>query len=85
MEGTMRPALLAAAIVAVLTLPAAARTDFDCFLTPQGETRCACTGVDSCQAMEASKDCVSEPDCDHGELGAVICSCTATPASRQGH
>jgi hypothetical protein len=81
MEGAMRLALLTIIVVAAFSVPAEARTDFDCFVTPQGETRCACEGDESCRAMDNSTSCVSEPECDNGELGAVICSCKATPAS----
>jgi hypothetical protein len=77
----MRLALLTIVIVAAFGLPAEARTDYDCFVTPQGETRCACEGDESCRAMHNSSSCISEPECDNGELGAVICSCKATPAS----
>jgi hypothetical protein len=81
----MRPALLTIVIVAAFGLPAEARTDFDCFVTPHGETRCACEGTESCRALDNSNACVTDPECDNGELGPVICSCKATPASRQDH
>jgi hypothetical protein len=85
LEGTMRLALLTIVMIAALGLPAQAGTDFDCFVTPQGETRCACEGDDSCRAMDNSKACVTDPECDDGELGVMICSCKATPASRLDH
>jgi hypothetical protein len=85
LEGTMRLALLTIVVIAAFGLPAQARTNFDCFVTPQGETRCACEGDDSCRAMDNSKACVTDPECDDGELGVTICSCRATPASRSNH
>jgi len=82
MEGVMRLALLTIIIVAALGVPRAdARTDFYCFATPVGE-RCACEGDDSCRALHNSDSCVSDPECDDGELGIIICSCKATPSSR---
>jgi hypothetical protein len=77
MEGNMRLALPLLVIAAALSLPAHAGPAFECFVTPQGETRCSCVGEDSCLAMNNSKSCLSDPECDHAELGAVICSCKA--------
>jgi hypothetical protein len=79
----MRLALLTIFIVAALGVPGAdARTDFYCFVTPVGE-RCACEGRESCRALDNSNSCVTDPECDDGELGIIICSCNATPASRR--
>ena len=85
LEGTMRLALLTIVMIAAVGPPAQAGTDFHCFVTPQGETRCACEGDDSCRAMDNSNACVTDPECDDGELGVTICSCKATPASRLDH
>jgi hypothetical protein len=83
MEGAMRLALLTILIVAAFGVPRAdARTDFYCFVTPEGE-RCACEGTESCRALDNSNSCLTDPECDDGELGIIICSCKATPASRR--
>ena len=77
----MRAALLTLAIVAALFLARSrAWAAFNCFETPEGERRCACIGRNNCSEMRGS--CKSEPVCDHGELGAVVCSCTAMRTSR---
>jgi len=77
----MRLALLTIVIVAAFGVPRAdARTDFYCFVTPVGE-RCACEGTESCRALHNSNSCVTDPECDDGELGIIICSCKATADS----
>ena len=77
----MRAALLTLAIVAALFLARSrAWAAFNCFETPEGERKCACIGRNNCSEMRGS--CKSEPVRDHGELGAVVCSCTAMRTSR---
>jgi hypothetical protein len=76
----MRLPLLMIAIVAAGVSCAHARTDFYCFVTPVGE-RCACEGTESCRALHNSNSCVTDPECDDGELGIIICSCKATADS----
>jgi len=80
----MRLALLTIVIVAAGISRANARTDFYCFVTPVGEG-CACEGRESCRALDNSNSCVTDPECDDGELGIIICSCKAIPASRRNH
>jgi hypothetical protein len=81
----MRVTLLVLTIVAALVL---ARSDawaaFDCFETPDGQRKCSCIGANDCVEMQKSDSCKSGPECDKSQLGAIICSCKAVPASRTG-
>ena len=52
------------------------------FDTPSEGRRCACIGVRQCDEMLKSGDCKSDPRCDNGELGAIVCSCKAVRTSR---
>ena len=83
-EGEMWVALTTLIAVAALFLPLSQASAFNCFETPEGEHRCACIGANDCTEMRQSHTCKSDATCDHGELGAVICSCKAwrTPRSR---
>ena len=80
----MRAAVLTLTIVAALFLAHSHAWAFDCFETPEGKRRGACIGAKDCSEMRQSGGCKSDPECDHGELGAVVCSCTAvrTPRAR---
>jgi hypothetical protein len=73
----MRLAVLTLTIVAALVLAHAPAWAFKCFDTPEGKRRCACIGAVDCGAMRQSGRCKSNPECDHAEFGAVVCSCPA--------
>jgi hypothetical protein len=73
----MRAALLTLTIAATLFLAHSRAWAFDCFETPDGKRRCACLGADDCSEMRLSKKRKSDPQCDHAELGALVCSCAA--------
>jgi hypothetical protein len=82
----MRTALPILIFAAALCLARSdTRAAFNCFETPEGEHRCACTGADNCSEMQKSNSCKSDPTCDHSELGVLICSCKAVWTSRTGH
>ena len=74
----MRAALLVLTLtMASLEVSVSAQAEFNCFQTPGEGVRCACIGTTDCSEMKNSGSCKSEPMCDKGELGAIICSCKA--------
>ena len=77
----MRAAVLTLTIVSALFLAHSHAWAFDCFETPEGKRRCFCIGADDCGEMRQSASCKSKPECDHAELGAIICSCRAVRSS----
>jgi hypothetical protein len=81
----MRVALLVLSL-AVTSLVGSldARAEFNCFETPGEGVRCACIGENDCGEMKNSDSCKSDPQCDKGELGAIICSCKAARTSKAG-
>jgi hypothetical protein len=79
----LRAALLVAAIVlAVGVAPFTAQATFSCFVTAQGEPKCACIGGADCIALQKSGDCKTRFKCDDSELGALVCSCKANRSSK---
>jgi hypothetical protein len=78
----MRLALLTLLMVQVLLLTHSAGATFNRFDTPGQGRRCACIGSNDCSEMRKSGNCKSSPECDNGELGAIICSCRAARDSR---
>ena len=78
----MRAAVLTLTIVSMVFLAHSHTWAFDCFETPEGKRRCACIGADDCSEMRQSGSCKSDPECDHAELGAIVCSCPAVQTSR---
>jgi hypothetical protein len=81
----MRVALLVLALaVASLVGSLDAGAGFNCFDTPGEGIRCACIGANDCSEMKNSDSCKSDPQCDKGELGAIICSCKAAGTSKAG-
>jgi len=77
----MRAALLTLTMVELLALTHSVSETFNCFDTPSEGRRCACIGVRQCDEMLKSGDCKSDPRCDNGELGAIVCSCKAVRTS----
>ena len=77
----MRAAVLTLTIVSMVFLAHSHAWAFDCFETPEGKRRCACIGADDCSEMRQSGSCKSDPECDHAELGAIVCSCPAVRTS----
>ena len=81
----MRAALL---VLILMSAPLAgsmgAGAEFTCFQTPGEGVRCACIGVNDCSEMKNSDSCKSDPECDKGELGAIICSCKAARTAKAG-
>jgi hypothetical protein len=74
----MRVALLVLTLtMASLAGSMRAGAEFNCFQTPGEGIRCACIGASGCSEMKNSGSCRSEPECDNGELGAIVCSCKA--------
>jgi hypothetical protein len=73
-------ALTAASLVGSLD----AWAEFNCFETPGEGVRCACIGASDCGEMKNSDSCKSDPQCDKGELGAIMCSCKAGRTSKAG-
>ena len=83
MEGEMRATLLTLTVAMTLFPPRLFAREFNCFDTPEGGHRCACMGSAACNEMKQSGNCKSEPVCDQGQLGTVVCSCNAGRASRK--
>ena len=82
----MRATLLTLTIVTAMFPPRSfAQENFNCFDTAEGGHRCACVGVATCSEMKQSGNCKSDPVCDQGQLGVVVCSCNAGRASRKHH
>ena len=81
----MRAALLVLTLtMASLEVSVGARAEFNCFQTPGEGVRCACIGTTDCSEMKNSDSCKSDPECDKGELGAIICSCKAARTAKAG-
>jgi hypothetical protein len=81
----MRVALLVLTLaVASLVGSLDAEAEFNCFATPGEGVRCACIGLNDCSEMKNSDSCKSDPECDKGELGAIICSCKAARTAKAG-
>ena len=85
MEGEMRATLLSLTVAIALFPSRLFAQEFNCFDTPEGGQRCACMGVAACGEMRQSGNCKSDPLCDQGQLGVVVCSCDAGRASRKRH
>jgi len=72
--------------VALLVLTLAVRRSLGVWMlaTPGEGVRCACIGLNDCSEMKNSDSCKSDPECDKGELGAIICSCKAARTAKAG-